>query len=507
MYRKMTAVALAIVMIIVTTACGKGGTDRKVPLKKQGFRIYKTENKQGIVAQERKLIKELEDTGTERTFKEYDDDGNVTELVKWYRDDSGEHLLKQVIWNINSPTYSYEFDANGRTIREYKKIEKPEEELLKHLSLPTGIFQHTAKKFLYVYFSDRVGSDVTELRTEYTYFGDSERLKTIKTVTNDGTVVASFEMGEEDIVISGFIRNDDESYEETYDPDTNKGTWKHLAYGEVFESGTKTYDSSGRCVYYSAYSDTRQYLMEETSAVYDDEGAQSVTRKFDYDKDAGYLLSHETRRMYDGDGYETYVIDQSYDEDGRVTYGEAYHRTYHKNGKKATVKYESWDDESQEMVLKYEESYDEDGELTDSYTYGFFGNDGKLSYETHIVLIDAPDVAGKVKHKTVSYYPDKVGDLDYNTLIVEEYNVCMTDEYGRDDWYQYLEVRTTDGDRKEYKKGTFDSDGHLIEVTDDYGDTVEFDQQGRIFREKYEDWDDTTVTLEYEYWEIEPENP
>ena len=507
MYRKITALALAIVLSVVTTACGKGETKTKVPLKKQGFRIYASEMKQGIVSGERKLRREYEDLGTEQTDTQYDDDGAVTEINKCYYDDTGELLLKQVIWEKSSPTKSYEYDRNGHIIRESSKIENPEEEPLRGLYLPIGVFQFSGKKYLYVDFPSSSSSDVTELKTEYTYFGDSSRVKSVKTITDDGTVVASFEMGEGDIVISGFLTNGDEQYEETYDPVTGTGTWKYMIYGVVDESGVKTYDSAGRCVSCTAYSDTWKYLVKETSVTFDEEGTHAVTKYYDSDSEEGNLLSHMTELLYDKDERETYLLDMLYDEDGSVSYGERRYITYYGNGEEETVSIERWDDETQKMEMDYEITYDDAGEVIDSYMYGSFGIPGKLSSEKHVRIVDDPAVAGKVKCETTTYYVDKAGGLKYDTLTVEQYDVCMTNEYGKDEWYQYLEVRTRDGDRTEYLTGTFDSDGHLVETENEYSNTIEFDQQGRIFREKYDNnWEGSIVTLEYEYWEIDPEN-
>lgn len=500
MHRKMIAIVLVIVITAVSTACGRGGTEKNTG-KKHGVRVYMTVTEDGVVTKERRLIKEYEDRGTEKTITGYDDDGNVDELTKSYFDDSGEHLLKQVIWERNYPTYSYEYDRAGRLISECQKNENPDEELITDLRIPSEVLRPIKKQFLYLDFSVLPNKNVTELKTEYSYFEDSDRLKTIKTVTEDGSVVVSFEMGEEDIVISGFLENYKGRYEETYDPGTNTGTWKYLTSSGKSQFGVKQYDSSGRCVSYTIYDETPQYLLYETSVTYDAEGAHAVTKRYDRNSEKGTSLYKLIERVYDKDGLETYLLDMWYDENGNVTDGDAKYRTYHKNGKTATVKAESWNEQTQAMKKDYETCYDEDGECTDTYIYG------NVPYEKHIRQIDYPGVSGKVRCNTVTHHSDGSDNYSFNTRVEEQYEVCMTNEYGAEKWYRFLEVVTTDGEKLEYSFGTFDSDGRLITAKAEFSNMVEFDQQGRISRKKEDAWDGTVEVTEYEYWEDESENP
>ncbi|MBP5230696.1 MAG: hypothetical protein ILO68_03115, partial [Clostridia bacterium] len=251
MHRKMIAAALVIVLAVVSTACGKGETDKeKYTGKKRGFRVYVTEKVNGVVTSERQLRREYENLGTERTETQYDSEGNVRGLTKEYYDSSGEHLLKKVVWEDGYPTESYEYDLDGRIVREAVKFEHPEDfKSEAALSFPLIYFQLSQKEFLWITgLPSYADTGVTELKTEYTYFDKSDRLKKVTTVSGDGTVLASFEMGEEDIVLSGFVSGvDNRGYEETYDPDTNTGRCVWITYGMDDRNGVKTYDESGRC--------------------------------------------------------------------------------------------------------------------------------------------------------------------------------------------------------------------------------------------------------------------
>ena len=153
------------------------------------------------------------------------------------------------------------------------------------------------------------------------------------------------------------------------------------------------------------------------------------------------------------------------------------------------------------MKKDYEICYDEDGECTDTYFYG------NVPYEEHIRQIDYPGVSGKVRCNTVTYHSDGSDNYSFNTRVEEQYDVCMTNEYGAEKWYRFLEVETTDGEKLEYSFGTFDSDGRLITAKTEFSNMVEFDQQGRISRKTEDAWDGTVEVTEYEYWEDESENP
>ena len=501
MLRKTIAVALVIVLTVLSAGCGKDKKEKQYTGKKWAVSVYLTEEEDGVVTEERRLLKEYEYLGTESTLKEYNTAGEVVNLTKCYYDATGEHLLKEVTWGEGKPTGSCEYDTAGRIIRESVKLEHPEDVGMEgFIDYPSIYSKLSKKEYLHITgLPESPGIDVAELITEYVYFGDSDRLKSVRSVTGKGVVVASFEMGDEDIVISGFVEKGDGGYEETYDPDTNTGlcTWRRGE--EEVGRGTKNYDAFGRCVSY-IYQNFTERTLSDTYVVYDDEGFRETTYYRTEDGD----LNGKEEITYNKDGREIRSEHLDFDDEGKKSFEEVFRREYHANGECAAVFCERWDDEKHALVKFSDEYYDENGELTDYYNYSFFGEPDRVNYEKHIVYTEDPDVNGKVRCETTHYYVNHAIGLAYDSVIIEGYYVGLQSDEFEDDWYRYREIDTRDGERTETLLANIDPEGHVLEIREGDYKTSEFDLSGRLCKETRIWFDEGWYTIyEYEYREID----
>ena len=314
MGRKLIVIIVSAALVLAMTACGKGGDDRKEENKRFepfGWQKYRkvTDVISGKVG-ERRLVGEYENLGTESTLITYED-GKTTGITKWYYDETGEKLLKKVVWSEGNATEASEWDTNGRLISYLRKIEddNPSEDFL---SIPMEYDTYESRDYLVEKIGGNVctDSDVKELRTEYTYRGDTDEIATIKTVTDRGEVVAYLERGEGDIVLSeSWVGSLQLRYDEVYDAVTRTGHGVELdGEGGVSANIDKTYDEYGRCtevtrsVYGigSSYSGVTTKREEKTSIVYSEDGsAQAYTFIYGYDDYySKRILGHETHYSY-----------------------------------------------------------------------------------------------------------------------------------------------------------------------------------------------------------------
>jgi hypothetical protein len=143
MGKRITAILLIAVTVLVSTACEKGTEEKKEPF---GFRQYRTGKENGEVTGERELLLEYENLITESTEKEFYK-GEVTAITKKYFDETGSKTLKHVEWIQGEPTVSYEWDMNGRLIRYSEKWEE-ENPTYGRLYLPSEYHLFPNKGFL-----------------------------------------------------------------------------------------------------------------------------------------------------------------------------------------------------------------------------------------------------------------------------------------------------------------------------------------------------------------------
>ena len=525
MRKRIIAIVLVLVLIIATTACGKEEETKKPAGKPSGYRRYVCElDSSGNAVGERMLREEMEDMVSERTYIEYyAEEQQPSEIVKWYFDDSGEHLLKTVKWSFSTyyPTESYEYDWQERLIRHSQKNEGDNldyyEGELDYLKIPSEALSYQKKTNINPRTEDSdLRVKARELITEYTYKGDSDQLATMRTVTEDGTEVFRLELGEGDIVLSAVLSGSNtSSYEETYIPEEQRSIWTYRTFAYTYDdngiehetpelySGEREYDKSGRCTCSREYrvENEERELCKEVEFTYNEDGMVEVVSFFEYE---GWGDTRYTR-WYDPDCKMLRVEAEyiPYYEQPYICYIETY--TYHSNGELATDTYCQRDYDTGEMEVDSEREYNENGELVARRDYS-----GKnLCYEKLMNYIKVPGVANTVRHTITRFY---AAGINYSTE--ETYEVCTIDGSEKE-WITYYnehsyknpdDTSSSPPDVTVTDKGVFDSDGHLLKIVseNEYRNyTYEYDSQGRLCREINIWQDDGGYEYTYEYWEGE----
>ena len=554
MFKKIIAVVLILVLAVGLTACS-GGTknstkkkekeqeekkeqqeqnEQQEPKKKRqpsGFRCYKTEDPSD--PKNRILLEEYEDLVTEATLKEYNDDSDdedsdneLAEITRWYYDDEGEILLKEVNWHANSRfvTYAVEYDRAGRTIR---YSEKQEHEYAEDQDRPGIPFDYREFISSDDYYNFSVGDDVKELVTEYTYKGDTDKLAGLKSVTDTGNVVAVVELGDGDIILSKRFQQDTWRLEETYNPDTRTGTWNHYTWSityddDYFENGwdwvvdmygTKEYDESGRILRSATYRPeeyigdddikVRMCLSEETVYSYGSDGMVSTTRDFD----RSGICSSEKKETHDPEGRVLQSVSKGFDEGGILAYERESTYTYHENGERASeFARERYSYES-DWHISADYEYDENGDMTAWRTYD---NEGQLRDELTVTKPEVPGISGEVRCRKSVYYDE---ESEYKISERYEVHMKMPDvgdasmyvPYG-DGWFVYRIVVTDWNDKttEDDLDASFDSEGRLrkVYIFDSGTKFAEFDEQGRVVHCFESAWSSDWEYF-YEYWEDE----
>lgn len=531
------AVLLSVLLAACLTACGKGTKEsEKNPEKAEkerrqpsGFRCYVLEGGDSN-RKEKWLMEEYEDLVTEATSKRYDELGNVCDLTRWYYDDSGEILLKQVNWQSDeySVTKSTEYDLSGRKIRYSEKQEHESEEEQEKPQIPEEFQKYLMNELDYYYFD--VGNGVKELITEYTYAGDSDKLVSMKSVTDAGDVIAVVELGDGDIILSKRFQQDTWRLEETYNPDTRTGTWNHYTWSityddDYFENGwdwvvdmygTREYDESGRILRSATYKPeeyiddydikVRMRLSEETVYSYESHGMVSTTREFDR---SGICSSEETD-THDPEGRVLQSVRRGFDEGGILAYERESTYTYHENGEKASEFVRERYSYESDWNISADYEYDENGAITAWRTY----DEGQLTSEITVTKSELPGVSGEVKcRRWISY------DEESEDKISERYEVRMKlpdvgdsltySPYG-DEWFVFRIVVTDWNDKttEDDLDASFDSEGRLrkVYIYDSGTKFAEFDEQGRLVHSFDSAWSSEWEYF-YEYWEDEEQRP
>ncbi|MBR7020537.1 MAG: hypothetical protein IKI15_05735 [Lachnospiraceae bacterium] len=523
MGRKLIVIIVSAALVLAMTACGKGGDDRKEENKRFepfGWQKYRkvTDVISGKVG-ERRLVGEYENLGTESTLITYED-GKTTGITKWYYDETGEKLLKKVVWSEGNATEASEWDTNGRLISYLRKIEddNPSEDFL---SIPMEYDTYESRDYLVEKIGGNVctDSDVKELRTEYTYRGDTDEIATIKTVTDRGEVVAYLERGEGDIVLSeSWVGSLQLRYDEVYDAVTRTGHGVELdGEGGVSANIDKTYDEYGRCtevtrsVYGigSSYSGVTTKREEKTSIVYSEDGsAQAYTFIYGYDDYySKRILGHETHYSYYPDQKLKEQIEFVYPVSDTGESGEAYFSsstkyTYHENGQLETVEKYASEGEGADTRAYPEslEKYDDEGNRV---SIECWGADGYYTFTSTSEYTDDPAVYGKVLHTVMKLYygAEEPGqtmeswELNYN--IIREADNSMIYRFESSDPYSDVTAMAV-----------YDVDGYLYRVRyayEEIEEITEFDRKGRVVRDVLSQDSDKPSKTEnvYEYWEGE----
>lgn len=513
MRRKIIVAVLIVVLVVASTACKrneKNEKNRKSERKPSGYRKYMFEtDSDGDTVYDRLLIEEFEDLVSESTLVSYGYDQKPYKINKKYYDDSGEYLLKQVNWSSYLPTESWEYDWKGRVTLYAQKNEVSGEGASSNcLSVPNAFTDFQKKDGIKIKFYNGYNSINTgEMRTEFTYKGDSDRIATMKSVTGDGTEVCSLELGEGDIILSAiFVGESSVSYEETYIPEDRRSEWTYQteeysfdSNGEytqlVYYSGEREYDDRGRCTFsreYNGVGEERE-LYRETSYTYDGDEAVEVVSYY-----SGSVVCDRETTWYNQDDKPLRQQTEYVTMDGQWYVARMCTYTYHPNGKTASMVVEDGDS-NMAMRKVSEEQYDENGDETVERRYA----QGELYYESSVSYIEVPGISGTVRYTVEEYY-----DTENNSKQGwEQYALCML--HGTEEqWVSYCmksyDDSTVPYDVSDY--GVFDEDGHLLKVTDGGGSYMtyaEYDKQGRLCLTKSTWEGEGEWGYIYEYWEGE----
>ena len=360
--RKVMLFVVAAIAVLMTVACEKPREKKKIP-DVYGYKQYSVDPADETI---RTLIEEYEKRESERTLITYDTNGDVMERTKWYYDDSGEYLLKEVIWRADGISESIEYDFQGRCVREMAKYEEgvyPSEygDEGHVLKLPSSYLTYTKREELQPYFSERNANPAKrELITEYSYRGDTDEIVSISTRDGDGKLVAILERGEGDIVYSEILESSHDRYEETYDVTKNICNWMFVSGGEVRYTGWKEYDSEGRCV-----------RIERK----DPSGSDYKNIQIEYDETGYWVRRYD---MYYGNSRELHVrygysgrelVSESYADNGNgSTLSGRTTTDYLEDGRESSILVEAWNDYGARVwAILTEYEYDDENGISREY--------------------------------------------------------------------------------------------------------------------------------------------
>lgn len=508
--RKRTIILIVAVAAMLLTACGKKPEEKEKP-KPYGFKEYSVDPKD---SSRRTLTKEYENRVTERTWKNYDESGEVTWLKREYYDETGEHLLKEVTWGKERPTVSREYDFQGRCTVEMSKYEDgvypvPNFDESKVISFPQEYWNYSEKDGLKLPFSlTEVNRSVLEVRTEFSYRGDTDEIERICTKNGDGKVIGLLERGEGDIVLQELLECDLLIYEETYDPQTRTAKWQVMESGELYRFGLKEFDAEGRCIRYTnsgteSWSDYSEYrfLYDETGYWQERYSGETESKK-----------ALDTRLHYNNAGERT--VYEWYRSENR-----SMHVWY-----RWTTEY----DEKERLLLSLSEEWDDDGDLISSERSEYEYEDSEsesverdyltswyasapnepssrnLQYEKRTVTSEDPGL-GTIKHVVTTWFVS--GDRTQSTEI---YAVCLPDPYDheKENWVTYFcENNDTNWEAGEKTvTSELGENGRLLRVEDLSGSDAtvysEYNEQGLIIhRRQVSTMSDAELITEWEYWE------
>ncbi|MBP5354074.1 MAG: hypothetical protein J6Y67_02910 [Lachnospiraceae bacterium] len=511
MGRRIATVALALLLAIVSVSCGKPDPEPEATEKKPvpfGFRVYEYNEETGTKV----LYEEYENRITERSLTQYNGAGEAVSVEKWYYDSAATRLIKHVTWSKDYPTTSEEYDEKGRLIRRSEKFEEehakaraegwihlhfPKEYVYKPWGeLPEGVTEWDAVDH---WFNEQpeLDPDIEEIVTEYTYDGDSDVIREMKTVTGRGEVIGQLQRGEGDIILKRELNWDEYTYEENYNGSTGEW-WFSSAWRDALPYGTKQYGDGGvleseiwnedseegmiTCVYHpdaDGRSMTMVYWVRDNEVSEEWKTAATVRRSWDTD---GRLIydAAEYSDMFWGEYRSSNVLwEFSYDKDGNTV---------------KTLFSQQRDDGIQSIDLVRTE------ERQDNKFLRRLTDHGKVVEEYTMELVEVPGIAGKVQHVT-DYY-------NYGTEEkCEIYYVDLPDQYdpGETQEVQYSEITQDQGDLYEAE---FDEAGILRRLVcrKSIETVTEYDERGRMVKTySLTDPGRKESGYLYEYWEGEAE--
>ena len=513
MRKILSLILVAVLALSVLASCGKEPDREEEPkLKQYGFKKYVREGGENA---ERTLREEYENLGTERTQKIYDFKGNVIELNKWYYDKTGEHLLKEVSWKEDEPTHSKEYDELGRCILEMVKYEEGTDAAVKDgLYFPDTYLTAFDRYELFYWYRPKLEENdpdsaeeenpirpkkgTRELRTEYTYKGDTGKYASICTTTGDGEEVGKLVFGDGDIVKEGLLIGEKIEYRETFDADLYVGNWNETYVDQTF-FGKREYDANGHCKFRTWYyepmgttgwKETFITVVDgvewEVTYQYSEEDKVGQLRQRDRYDDSGRLLCSE---IYEGDIFSGIELNDRY------TY------EYYPNGNVAKTTMEL-DIANGDLHQTVEAEYAEE-QANQVVSQVIRMDNGNTVYTYNNYEFKQDGVTDKLKQTIWNYQ----GFLGYN---IEFDAACLRDSYDemKEYWVDYA-FRQIFADRTEdLYTYEFDEAGHLRKVEYSITDAdgvvkmmKEFDEKGRICKEvEAPDFGIETVST-WEYWE------
>ena len=543
MSKIMAWVVIAALMVSLTACSRKKPEEDTRPAGSYGYKKYQYyEGRE----KEKKLLEEYENLVTETMRNVYDESGALKRTCRTYFDETGEHLLKDVRREVGGTTETKEYDQQGRCIAETSCFDEETRSGGTKLDLQVSTYYlwYSSKRLFGIPLNAAYGyggqpvaeSNVKEIRTTYSYRGDTAEITGVRTIADQDSPAGLLELGDGDIVLTESLHTKDLQYEESYDPSENKGTFGGNTDEAVFR-GIKEYDTAGRIVRIEYNS---LLLWEEN--LQNSEYNYRCEREFFYRND-GYW-EEETHYFLNVEGeFEKYLLERSaYDGEGRLLSQEKYTDLesetpwlesqslyeYTDDGKpvKMTNRY-NWEESYYEVNIEY--TYTENGCIV-----RFFDrtNDEEsvitdIPEENSFEYYEDPAIQGRLIHITVTR-EDRFLEA-YAIAVPNEYDL-PEDDWGdiatyTDSWYMWniLERRlwvmyyctVSDGGLSvKTVSPEFDDDGRLREVVwkSDYEDLSandngsvfhdEYDEQGRLCRsrEKMKSMDSEIVT-EWEYWD------
>lgn len=503
---------------MLLAACGKEPkAEQEKQLPQSGYKAYRyTVDSDGNIVKDY-MVMEYEDIGTERTHICFRSAEETDFLNKWYYDSTGERLVKEVSWERECSTIAKEYDSLGRVVRCSLKLEENNDRdrqfygLHDHwidFCMPEEYFEINPK----LISRDRTEavlwdfdfSSVNELTTEYTYDGDTDKIKTIKSVTNTGAVVGSLELGDGDIVISRRLIGSETACEEQYDPDSREARWTYRDEDGLSEEGVISYDEQGRCTFF----EVRHRLSGITSSM-----------TFTYFEDH-YERCSETKRnsnlectervAYD---YSNAILSREYygiDDETTKLYKSIYDEyEYYENG--ILAKYTGiWYNVDGSETMREVNEYDRSGAIVkEARTYGY--GEKIENIKTYEYLTE-PGI-GKIRREVISNTRGESKESETETLSVSIPDVAQP---GSEVWQSYSVIYLEAGEEpKQTEHVEYYSDGHIKRIEelvswdpkdfseatpDDIINFYEFDERGRLVKSGDIDHGVESGTL-YEYWE------
>ena len=528
---KKRIVVVVVAVVLMLTACGKPKDEQTRPEGSSGYTKYRYyANKK-----DEKIVQEVyENLITEKYYEMCDEEGKMATSLRSYYDETGKNIQKSVSWGPNDPAVVREYDKRGRLVSETTMYE---DETARKI-VTTGF---VCPEVYINYDMNPIFENVpvlcilqreintASITTTYTYKGDSYDYSSVRTVTAEGTVLASLELGEGGMLLSEKLDGDNLQYEETYNAADRTAAFQGVIEGERF-TGEKRYDAEGRFELISLDA-MDEYLHSEVRYEYEGDTHWESTWYQEYEvvfengeiaaqigeqligkKDSGKKGLHLMyRRQLDPDG--RLLVNESYEFDERTGKDVLMFRStleVSPDGKTEIVKTRNYWSVDSRVRDEYSE-YEERTEYTETETITTFIYDGEVTEIQRVSEPEIPEIAGKVRYTVTETGPES--DAPY---VTEQYEVCIMDYYSPwwEKWIVYSKTETVGGIKNKIVTATFDEEGHLKEVethgpVDEYQsydeDTVfydEYDAKGRMLKRR-EVWKSTKMEIitEWEYWE------